>query len=137
MGNGFQASLPMYKDDASMPQNSARGIMVRTSDSPTSPLLFIGVWSGSILACLRDPKGILHTTNAVIQQWPVILKFERGDNQIAAAYSFDHKNWTSFEGYEFPRQINSPVGFVAWSGDDSNHVTARFVLLPSDEGNKK
>ena len=133
---GFQASLPQYRDDSSMPQNSARGIMVRSSDSPTSSLLFIGAWSGSILVCLRDPKGVFHSTTASIQQWPVILKFERRDNQVAAVYSFDRKIWMSFEGYDFPVQTNSLVGFAAWSGDSSNRVTARFVLLPSEEGSK-
>jgi len=127
----FQASLAWFQSDV---RTAGEGIMVRASDSPTASLLFIGVWSGSILVCCRDLKGVLLTTNAVVQKLPVILKLEKWEQQIIAAYSFDHQNWTSFEEYKFPAQTKSLMGFAAWSGDSSNRVTARFVLLPSKEG---
>jgi hypothetical protein len=131
LGAGFQASLFTLNNDYPFPPHSARGIMLRTSTSPTSSLLFIGVWSGGILACRRDPKGAIFSTNAVLKQLPVVLKFEPQGNQLAAVYSFDHQNWMSFEGYDFPARTQSLAGFAAWSGDSSNRVTARFVLLPS------
>ena len=127
----FQASLASFQSEV---RTSGEGIMVRASDSPTASLLFIGVWSGSILVCCRDLKGVLFTTNAIIGKLPVILKLEKQEDQIAAAYSFDHQNWISFDGYKFPARTQSLTGFAAWSGDSSNRMTARFVLLPSKDG---
>jgi hypothetical protein len=136
-GADFQASIFAIQSDLPVLRNSAGGIMLRASDSPTSAFLFIGVWSGSILACCRDPKGAFFSTNAILENWPVILKFEQRNNQITAAYSFDHRTWMSFEGYEFPARTQSLAGFAAWSGDSSNRLTARFVLLSSREGSAK
>jgi regulation of enolase protein 1 (concanavalin A-like superfamily) len=73
----------------------------------------------------------------VLKQLPLILKFERRDDQLAATYSFDHRTWMSFEGYEFPRRKQSLAGFAAWSGDASNRLAARFVLLSSRESSTK
>lgn len=135
-GAELQASVFAIKDDFPMPPKSMRGIMVRASDSPMSSLLFIGAGWGRILACRREPKGFFLTNAALSQSplLPVILKFERRSNQIAAAYSFDHRNWMTFEGYEFPARDESLAGLAAWSGDRSNRVTARFVLLSAGEG---
>jgi hypothetical protein len=132
-GAEFQASITAIRDDFPMPSGSARGIMVRASDSPTSSLLFIGASSAGILACRREPKGAFFSTNAILKQLPLIVKFEKRDDQIVAAYSFDHQTWTSFEGYEFPARAQSLAGFAAWSGGSSNRMTARFVLLPPRE----
>ena len=40
-------------------------------------------------------------------------------------------------GYEFPVQTQSLAGFAVWSGDASNRVTARFVMLPPADGGVK
>lgn len=133
VGSNFQASIIANPADYPMPPRSARGIMVRDSDSPTSPLLFIGASPNRILACRREPKGAFIFTNAILPQLPVILKFEQQENQITAAYSFDHRTWMSFAGYELPARPQSLVGFAAWSGDPTNRVIARFVLLSSRE----
>jgi hypothetical protein len=135
----LQASLPPYRSDPPTPSPSACGIMLRDSDSPGSAFLFIGAgWSSGILALRREAKGaFFFRTNAVLLRWPVILKFEKRDNQIVAAYSFDHQTWMSFDGYALPVQKGSLAGFAAWSGNDSNRVTARFVLLPSGESSAK
>ena len=137
-GEDFQASLTSAPNDFPMPPQNARGIMLRDSDSPTSALLFIGAgWGPGILAFRREAKGAFFFTNAVLKQLPVILKFERRDDRITAAYSFDHQTWISFDGYELPVRKDSLVGFAAWSGDDSNRVTARFVLLSPGESSPK
>lgn len=133
VGTNFQASIIANAADYPLPPRSARGIMVRDSDSPTSSLLFIGASPNQILACRREAKGAFIFTNAFLPQLPVILKFEQQENQITAAYSFDHRTWTSFAGYEFPAKPQSLVGFAAWSGDPTNRVIARFVLLSSGE----
>lgn len=133
VGAEFQASIAPNPADYPMPPRSARGIMVRDSDSPTSSLLFIGASPNRILACRREAKGKLAYTNAALPQLPVILKFEQQENQITAAYSFDHRTWTSFPGYELRARAQSLVGFAAWSGDPTNRVIARFVLLSPRE----
>jgi hypothetical protein len=56
-GADLEASVIVQSDDFPLPPQSARGIMVRASDSPTSSLLFIGAWPGGVLACRREPKG--------------------------------------------------------------------------------
>ncbi len=134
----FQASLPTYRSDVAAPSHSACGIMLRDSDSPTSAFLFIGAgWSSGILALRREAKGFFFGTNAVIKQWPVIVKLKKQNDRIVATYSFDHQNWIPFDGYELPARKNSLVGFAAWSGDISNRVTARFVLLPEESSAKR
>jgi hypothetical protein len=133
----FQASLAGFQSDLPANRGGAAGIMLRASDSPTASLLFIGVWSGGILACLREPKGAFSSTNAILEKWPVILKFEQRDKQMIATYSFDHRTWKSFEGYGLPVRTQSLAGFAAWSGDSSNRVNARFVLVSSKEGSAK
>jgi len=133
-GGEFQASLPTYRSDSAQPWRSGIGIMVRESESPTSAFLFIGAgWDSGILAFRREAKNAFFHTNAVLKQWPVIVKFKKQDDRIVAAYSFDHQTWISFEGYELPAQKSSLVGFAAWSGNASNRITSRFVLLSSLE----
>ena len=129
-GVGFQTSLFAIPNDPPLPPGSIRGIMIRDSKEPTSSFLFIGASSQKIFAYRRDATGGLFFTNAIIERVPIALKFEQQkDNQFVAAYSFDHQAWPSFQGYVFPAHTQSLMGFATWSGDSSNRVTGRFVVL--------
>lgn len=130
LGTGFQTSLFAITNDPPLTPNSIRGVMVRDSGDPTASLLFIGASSQRVFCYRRDAKGGLSITNAPIERAPIILGFEQQkDNQLLATYSFDHQKFSHFPGYEFSTRTQSLMGLAVSSGDLTNRVTGRFVVL--------
>jgi hypothetical protein len=128
---GFQTSLITMNNDPPLSQNSVRGIMVRDAEGPTASFLFIGASSQKIYGYRRNVGGELFMTNAPIEGASIILKFEQQkDNQLVAAYSFDHQKWIPFQNFAFSIRTQFLVGFAVSSGDPSNRVAGRFVVLP-------
>ena len=111
------------------------GIMLRESDKPKSPFLFIGASSQSVVMCCRNDRGLWSSESVtkIFTNKPVYLKLSRQEqNQFVPAYSFDNDKWeTPFQAYEI--STNSPilVGFAISSGNSSNRVKVRFLDVSS------
>jgi hypothetical protein len=116
------------------------GIMLRESDKPKSPFLFIGASPQSVVICYRNYEGQL-STNSLSKgshiNVPVYLKLSPQEkNRFVPAYSFDNTNWnTNSYPQTTPSQAqviftNSPmlVGFAVCSGSLSTNVQVRLLL---------
>jgi hypothetical protein len=132
--NIFRATLLKIYNDT--PSRNC-GIMLRESDGPNSPFVFVGASPQNIVMYCRNDKGELSSANgaAISLDKPVFLELRHGEpEQFVPAYSFDDKNWTPFQTCVI--STNSPilVGFAVCSGDISNRVKVR--LLDVSQKNK-
>jgi GTPase-associated protein 1, N-terminal domain type 2/Immunoglobulin I-set domain len=133
-GDEFKATLRTIRHGDSPSREC--GIMLRESDKPKSPFLFIGASSQSVVMRCRNNRGEF-SSNSVpklsFTNVPVYLKLSHQEkNQFVPAYSFDNTNW-------YPRTTplqahviftNSPmlVGFAVCSGSLSNSVQVLLLL---------
>jgi hypothetical protein len=132
VGNSFVASL--LKIDSG-PPSSRFGIMVRVSERPDSPFLFVGASSSldKIFINLRgsgmEDKRILYSDIVPLLKKatdsPVFLKLERHEQFFSFDYSLDGKFWYPGPvGYTFPFKGQVWVGFAVFSGNLSDRVEA-------------
>jgi hypothetical protein len=134
-GDEFKATLKTIRHGDSPSREC--GIMLRESDKPKSPFLFIGASPQSVVICYRNYEGQLSTNSqskGSNTNVPVYLKLSHQEkNQFVPAYSFDNTNWypTNTPLQASVIFTNSPmlVGFAVCSGSFSNSVQ---VLLLHD-----
>jgi hypothetical protein len=135
IGDGFVASLQNIS--SGMP-SSRFGIMIRESNKPDAPFLFLGASTNSdILYVARrtfiENKEVLFSNSMQLPKrdtrMPVWLSFKKYNMNFATKYSVDGgKDWyIAFDppsGVPFPIAESHWVGFAIFSGTVSNKADA-------------
>lgn len=124
----FQATLQPLDIGSSA---SRCGIMMRESDKPNAPFLFIGASTDSVYIYSRDSQEKFLSTNYSIppaaQRRQMYFQFLQQQGRVVPAFSFDGypKNWLPGDpGISSDRQ--ALVGLAICSGSPSNKVVAKF-----------
>jgi len=127
----FFARLSSTNDEVS----SRRGIMMRKSEKPSAPFVFIGLSNGHILWFQRATQGAYCSLpyDLPMPQLPVYLRILRQTNSFSGAFSADGTTWKNMgtTNIAMPDQ-NYLVGFAVCSGTNKVSVNAVFdqVSIP-------
>jgi len=125
--NEFQATLLKIENASSA---NRCGIMVRESEKPTAPFLFIGASSEKIYVYNRDSKGKFLSREYEIpkanQNRPMYFRFQQKENHVAPLYSYDSKIWLPNDTNAIYGDRHAIVGLTVCSGSPSSKVVAKF-----------
>ena len=125
--NEFQATLLKIEIPSSV---SRCGIMMRESEKPASPFLFIGASSENIYVYSRDSKGTFLSGEYEIpkanQNKPIYFRFQQKVNHVAPLYSYDSKNWLPNDTNALYDDRHTIVGLAVCSGSPSDKVVAKY-----------
>ena len=105
------------------------GLMLRASDQPDAPFVFIGSSETSVVWMLRATNGAASTQldYQTVNQ-PVYLKLTQQDNQVAGYFSSNGKNWLPLcvNGQIELGGPNHLIGFAACAGMNEKPIHANF-----------
>ena len=113
---------------AGLPDNSRYGIMIRESEKPDAPFVFVGLWQAAIVHLHRDLVGQYSQASKTPQvRLPIFLRLLKQTNLISAAFSTNGSAWiwlgTNQISFSSERYL---IGFAVSSGSDDLQTGATF-----------
>ena len=128
--NEFRATLLKPEIHSSA---SRCGIMMRESEKPAAPFLFIGASSEKVYVYSRDNKGKFLSDEYEMpksnQTKQMYFRFQQNENHVAAFYSFDSKTWLPNDTNAISSDRHPIVGLAICSGSPSIKMVAKFVAV--------
>ena len=132
----FSASIIILDTSKPNPKDSLVGVMVRESDDPKSPFVFIGVSPTRKMKVLhRDETGKYHDEIKLpdAPEGPVYFKVEQGPLESTLTYSFDGKKFEPIRHPNIPFDVPQfRIGLAISSGSVTKTVRASFTIYADD-----